>query len=43
MLRYLFLALLVAVLGGIGVLTFWHIPAPSKPTEVVISNDRFKL
>ncbi|HRJ12099.1 MAG TPA: hypothetical protein PKW15_02525 [Alphaproteobacteria bacterium] len=43
MLRYLFVALLVAIIGGIAVLAFWRIPAPAKPTEVVISNDRFKL
>jgi len=43
MLKYLFAALLVAVVGGIAVLAFWRIPAPSKPVEQVISNDRFKL
>lgn len=43
MLKYLFVALFVALIGGVAVLAFWRIPAPSKPTEVVISNDRFKL
>jgi len=43
MLKYLFGALLVAVLGGVAVLAFWRVPAPSKPMEVVIPNDRFKL
>jgi hypothetical protein len=43
MLRYLFMALFVALIGGVAVLAFWQIPAPAKPTEVVIPNDRFKL
>lgn len=43
MLKYLFTALIVALVGGVAVLTFWRIPAPSKPVEVVIPNDRFKL
>jgi len=43
MLKYLFGALVIAVMGGVAVLTFWRIPAPSKPVEVVIPNDHFKL
>jgi len=43
MLKYLFAALLIAVVGGAAVLTFWRIPAPSKAVEVVIPNDHFKL
>jgi hypothetical protein len=43
MLKYLFAALFVAILGGAAMLTFWQIPAPARPTEVVIPNERFKL
>ena len=43
MLKYLFAALFVTVLGGALMLAFWPIPAPSQPTEVEISHDRFKL
>ena len=43
MLKYLFAALLVAVVGSLAVLTFWRIPAPGKSVEVVIPNDRFKF
>jgi len=43
MLKYLFGALVIAVVGSVAVLTFWRIPAPSKPVEVVIPNDHFKL
>ncbi len=43
MLKYLFTALIVALLGGIAMLAFWRIPAPTKTVEVTIPNERFKL
>jgi len=43
MLKYLFVALFVAVFGAGLVLAFWHIPAPTKTVETVIPNDKFKF
>jgi len=31
----------LAIAGGAAFLSFWEIPAPTKPTEVVIPNDKF--
>lgn len=37
----LIVLILVAVGGGFAFLATWEIPAPSKPVEKVIANDRF--
>ena len=38
---FLFLLVLLAIVGGAAFLLTWDIPAPTAPVEKVISNDRF--
>jgi hypothetical protein len=33
--------LVLAIAGGAAFLAVWEIPAPTKPAEVVIPNDKF--
>ncbi len=42
MLKFLFLLVVVVVVGGTIFLATWDMPPPSAVTEKVISNDRFK-
>lgn len=36
------IALLLALVAGLGYLAMWEIPAPSAPVEKVIPDDRFQ-
>lgn len=38
--RYLLLALMIVVLGGLVFVLTWDIPPPTRPVEVVIPNER---
>ena len=37
----IFIAVLIAVAGGLAYLATWDIPPPSAPVEQIIPNDRF--
>ncbi len=38
--RALIVILLAAILGGVAFLMFWDVPAPRKPVEVLVPDDR---
>jgi len=42
MLKFLFLLVVAALIGGTIFLATWDMPPPSAVTEKVIPNDRFK-
>jgi hypothetical protein len=42
MLKFLFLLVVAALIGGTVFLATWDMPPPSAVTEKVIPNDRFK-
>ena len=42
MVKALVIVLLLVVIGGLGFLATWEIPAPQATVEKVISHDRFQ-
>lgn len=42
MIKWLFLLVLVAAVGGVVFLATWDMPAPSATTEKIIPNERFQ-
>jgi hypothetical protein len=39
--RILFIAVFIAIAGGLALLAAWDIPSPLAPVEEVIPNERF--
>lgn len=40
--RILIIALVVVLIGGVGFLAFWELPAARNHVEITIPNDRFQ-